>query len=74
MSARALAPLDRLLPLAAEPLEKGAIGVFLKGEEWREELTAAERLGRFAFQTIESRTHPRARLILARRRDARGET
>jgi 16S rRNA (guanine527-N7)-methyltransferase len=64
VSARALAPLARLVALAREPLEKGAKGVFLKGEEWRDELTAAEGLGSFNYQTIQSRTHPRARLIL----------
>jgi len=67
ISARALAPLDRLLTLARPLMEEGAIGVFLKGEEWRDELTAAERLGNFTFKTIQSRTHPRARLILAER-------
>ena len=57
---RALAPLDRLVALARAPLEKGVKAVFLKGEEWADELTAAERLGRFSYRTIESRTHPRA--------------
>ncbi|QGM97067.1 16S rRNA (guanine(527)-N(7))-methyltransferase RsmG [Methylocystis parvus] len=64
ISARALAPLDRLVELAREPLEKGVKGVFLKGEEWRDELTAAERVSNFKFETIQSRTHPRARLIV----------
>lgn len=64
ISARALAPLEKLIGLAREPLEKGAIGVFLKGEEWQAELTAAERLGRFHLGSIQSRTHPRARLIV----------
>jgi 16S rRNA (guanine527-N7)-methyltransferase len=64
VSARALAPLDRLVTLAREPLEKGAIGVFLKGEEWRDELTDIEGLVNFKVKTIPSRTHPRARLIV----------
>lgn len=64
VSARALAPLAKLIDLARAPLEKGAKAVFLKGEEWRDELTAAERVGRFSVETIESRTHPRARLIV----------
>lgn len=64
VSARALAPLPRLVDLARAPLEAGAKGVFLKGEEWRKELTAAQRLGSFKFKTIQSRTHPRARLII----------
>lgn len=64
VSARALAPLSRLVEMSREPLKSGAKGVFLKGEEWRDELTAAERLGSFEFETIQSRTHPRARLIV----------
>jgi 16S rRNA (guanine527-N7)-methyltransferase len=64
VSARALAPLARLVELAQASIEKGAKGVFLKGEEWREELTAAERAGSFSFKTAQSRTHPRARLIV----------
>ena len=64
VSARALAPLDRLVEMARAPLEKGAKGVFLKGEEWADELTAAKRVGNFSFETVQSRTHARARLIV----------
>jgi 16S rRNA (guanine527-N7)-methyltransferase len=65
ISARALAPLDQLVHIAREALENGAKAVFLKGEEWRDELTAAQRVGNFSFEAIQSRTHPRARLIIA---------
>ncbi len=64
VSARALAPLGKLIELARETLEKGAMAVFLKGEEWQDELTAAQALGSFNVETIQSRTHPRARLIV----------
>jgi 16S rRNA (guanine527-N7)-methyltransferase len=64
VSARALAPLDRLLVMVNQPLRKGAKAVFMKGAEWQDELTAASRTGRFDFETIQSRTHPRARLIV----------
>jgi 16S rRNA (guanine527-N7)-methyltransferase len=64
VSARALAPLSDLVCLTANSLEKGAKGVFLKGEDWREELTPLEPETNFSFSTIDSRTHPRARLIL----------
>lgn len=66
VSARALAPLDRLLQLAREPLEKGAIGVFLKGEDWRDELTAAERLDSFNCESAESRTRRGARIVVVK--------
>lgn len=64
ISARALAPLDRLVEMVREPLKKGATAVFLKGEEWQDELTAARGLGNFRIETVQSRTHPRARLIV----------
>jgi len=64
VSARALAPLSDLVRFTANSLEKGAKGVFLKGEDWREELTPLEPETNFSFSTIDSRTHLRARLIL----------
>ncbi len=64
VSARALAPLSDLMRFTENSLEKGAKGVFLKGEDWREELTPLEPETNFSFSTIDSRTHPRARLIL----------
>lgn len=73
VSARALAPLGRLMELAREPLENGATAVFFKGEEWRDELTATAGLDNFHLETLPSRTHPRARLLLARL-SPKGET
>lgn len=73
VSARALAPLGRLLELSQKALENGAIGLFMKGEEWRDELTTVEGLDSFELSTLPSRTHPRARLIRVERR-ARGKT
>ncbi len=64
VSARALAPLDRLVEMARGALENGVKAVFLKGEEWRDELTAAEGISNFTFEAIQSRTHKRARLIV----------
>ena len=64
ISARALAGLSDLLAYSSNSLEKGAKGVFLKGEDWRDELTPLEPETKFSFSTIESRTHPHARLII----------
>jgi len=64
ISARALASLSELLAFSSNSLEKGAKGVFLKGEDWREELTPLEPETKFSFSAIESRTHPHARLII----------
>jgi 16S rRNA (guanine527-N7)-methyltransferase len=64
ISARALAPLAALVDMARIPLEKGAIGVFLKGADWANELTHARAKDNLNYRTIESRTDPDARLIL----------
>lgn len=68
VSARALAPLTRLTQLAEKPLQEGAIGVFLKGEEWRDELTAVEALGSFSCESTESRTREGARIVVVKRK------
>ncbi len=68
VSARALAPLSRLAQLAEIPLAAGAIGVFLKGEEWRDELTAVEALGNFNCESAESRTRAGARIVVIKRK------
>lgn len=66
VSARALAPLSRLVQLADAPLKKGAIGVFLKGEEWRDELTAVEALGSLSCESADSRTRKGARVVVVK--------
>ncbi|MGZ9410758.1 MAG: 16S rRNA (guanine(527)-N(7))-methyltransferase RsmG [Methylocystis sp.] len=66
VSARALAPLSRLVQLAEAPLEKGALGVFLKGEEWRDELTAVEALGSLSCDSADSRTRKGARVVVVK--------
>ncbi|MGJ0396942.1 MAG: 16S rRNA (guanine(527)-N(7))-methyltransferase RsmG [Methylocystis sp.] len=68
VSARALAPLPRLLELAEKPLTAGAIGVFLKGEDWRDELTAVEAIGSFTYESAESRTRKGARIVVIKRK------
>ncbi|MBI1980820.1 MAG: 16S rRNA (guanine(527)-N(7))-methyltransferase RsmG [Methylocystis sp.] len=68
VSARALAPLSRLAQLAEIPLTAGAIGVFLKGEEWRDELTAVEAVGSFTCESAESRTRAGACIVVIKRK------
>lgn len=65
--ARALAPLPRLVAWSREHLLKNAVGVFLKGADWRGELTALSPESNLSFEAVASRTHPAARLIVARR-------
>ena len=68
VSARALAPLPHLLELAQKPMAAGALGVFLKGEEWRDELTAVEALGSFSCESAASRTRRGARIVVIKRK------
>ncbi|MEO0465401.1 MAG: 16S rRNA (guanine(527)-N(7))-methyltransferase RsmG [Pseudomonadota bacterium] len=63
VTARALAPLPKLLNLASPWLENGAIGVFPKGQKWQEELTAAREQWTFAAEVEASRTSPAARIL-----------
>jgi 16S rRNA (guanine527-N7)-methyltransferase len=69
VSARALAPLGQLLDWSSELLLKNATGAFLKGENWRAELTGVEAEVNFSLVEITSRTHPSGRIVVVTRRD-----
>ena len=56
VTARAFAPLPKLLEYAAPWLTNGAYGVFPKGRRWEEELTSAQESWRFAYEAIPSVT------------------
>ncbi len=63
VSARALAPLPVLLPLAARHLAHGGICLFPKGKSWREELEAARRSWHFSCDVLPSRTRADAVIL-----------
>ena len=63
VTARALAPLPRLLTLAAPFLAAGAIGLFLKGESAAEELTEARRQWTMTVTAEPSRTSPQGVIL-----------
>ena len=63
VTARAFAPLPKLLDYAAPWLSSGAMGYFHKGERWSEELTAARETWDFSCDAIPSRSG-RAGVIL----------
>ena len=67
ISARALAPLPLLIDWSKEHLLKSSVGVFLKGENWRSELTEAKREPIFDFSEEKSVTNAAARIILVRK-------
>jgi 16S rRNA (guanine527-N7)-methyltransferase len=63
VTARALAPLSKLLALAAPLIEKGGVCLFLKGETAGSELTAAGKEWNMRVEQLPSRTS-RSGLIL----------
>ena len=58
LTARALAPLPRLLDLAAPLMKPGTFCVFLKGRNASDELTAARKCWRMRTQTFPSMSNP----------------
>lgn len=68
VSARALAPLEKLIGYAERFLARGALGVFSKGKEFAAELTPSLTAGKYLIGTIASKTDPDARLVVIRRR------
>ena len=72
VTARALAPLDKLLELAAPLLKTGAKGLFLKGQDVEAELTDAAKCWTIKSTLVPSKTNPLARVVVihsAARRD-----
>lgn len=65
VSARALAPLSRLLPLAARHLAPGGTAILPKGRDWAAEVEVAEAAGwRFALDPRPSATDSDTRLLV----------
>lgn len=67
VTARALAALPHLLDLAAPLLDRGAIGLFPKGENVADELTGSPTVGRFDLDFRPSRTRAGAVIVIVRR-------
>ena len=67
VTARALAPLDKLLGYANPLLKRGGIGLFPKGQDVEVELTAASKSWTIDANLIPSKTDPHARILLVRR-------
>ena len=66
VSARALAPLDKLVAYTEKFLLEGAIGVFPKGQQVDAELTALGRDRRFALDRVPSRIQDQSSLVIVR--------
>ena len=66
VTARALAPMDRLLGYAQPYLQRGAQGLFLKGEKAEAELIVARQVWQFDSDLSVSRSDPRGRIVSVR--------
>ena len=67
VTARACAPLPRLLEFARPHLSQGAIGLFLKGREVESELTAARAHWRLDAELLPSLSDPAGRVLKVNR-------
>jgi 16S rRNA (guanine527-N7)-methyltransferase len=67
VTARACAPLRRLLGYARPYLRRGATGLFLKGQDVALDLEEATRYWEFEADVLPSRSDPRGRIVRVRR-------
>jgi len=67
VTARAVAPLDKLLGYANPLLKTGAVGLFPKGQDVEAELTQASKSWKIDAELIPSKTDPHARIVRVRR-------
>lgn len=67
VSARALAPLARLLELAAPLFASHTVGLFLKGRDAVKDLEDAQRTWDFRAELVQSRTERDGRIVVVRR-------
>ena len=63
VTARAVAPLVRLLGFALPHLAKGATGLFLKSEGVEAEIAEARKAWRFRYDVVQSRSDSRGRIL-----------
>jgi 16S rRNA (guanine527-N7)-methyltransferase len=71
VTARALAPLAKLLDLAFPLLKKGAQGLFPKGQGVEAELTEAAKYWRLDADLVPSATDSRSRVLVVRKAERR---
>jgi 16S rRNA (guanine527-N7)-methyltransferase len=66
VTARALAPLPQLLPMAYPLLKEGALGLFPKGQDVGSELTEAAKCWRVQAGSVQSKTDVRGQIVVVR--------
>jgi len=73
VTARALAPLPRLIPLATLWLDRGAIGVFPLGRKIELDFTVIQKLSDYAFSFTESLVNRESHILIVRRKKLAGD-
>ncbi len=73
VTARAVAPMDKLLGYAQPYLSRGAQGLFLKGEKAEQELKDASKAWHVEAELSVSRSDPRGRIVAIRSLRSRGQ-
>jgi 16S rRNA (guanine527-N7)-methyltransferase len=63
VSARAFAPLDKILGLAARHMSENGAGLFMKGQTYQAELNAAQQNWRYECDVIPSKTDANAVIL-----------
>ena len=63
VTARALAPLTRIIELSEPFLSRGATGIFMKGQDVDNELTEAAKSWKIQSRLMPSRTDPRGKIL-----------
>lgn len=66
VTARAVAPMDKLLGYAQPYFQRGAQGLFLKGEKAESELIEASKCWQFQAKLAPSQSDPRGRIVTIR--------
>ena len=66
VTARAVAPMEKLLGYAQPYLQRGAQGLFLKGEKAEAEVAEARKVWQFQSDLSVSRSDPRGRIVSVR--------
>ena len=66
ITARALAPMPKLMKLAYPLFSKGTRGIFLKGQNVVAELTEAHKMWKMDYDLVPSRSDPSGTLVVVR--------
>lgn len=67
VTARACAPMTKLLGFSWPYLHRGALGLFLKGQDVASELSEAEKAWKFEAELRPSQSDPRGRIVQVKR-------